>query len=100
MKSKRHAVVRVDWPPGFAPSAPTEIPPSLVFIPRAALGEAADIAVRLNAQEMTKAADQPRGWFLAVKTMERRRTMPESSAIVEASASMPSESSPPPPYQD
>lgn len=71
MRNKRHTVVRIPWPPDFTPAAPNEIPPSIVLIPRIALGEAAAVAVRLNAQEMAKPAGHRNGWFLAVKAMDR-----------------------------
>ena len=74
MRKKRHAVIRISWPPDFTPAAPSEIPPSIVHVPRLALGEAAAVAVRLNAAEMAKPASQRGSWFLAVKTMEQRPT--------------------------
>lgn len=54
MKHSRHSVLRIPRPPGFNPSAPTDIPPEFVAIPRIGLGQAAAEALRLNAEEMAK----------------------------------------------
>lgn len=66
MKHSRHSVLRIPRPPGFAPSAPTDIPPEFVAIPRLGLCQAANEALRLNAEEMAK-GDAAEFIFLPVK---------------------------------
>lgn len=75
MKHRRHAVLCVPLPPGFVRTSPEEIPPDFLFIPRIALGDAAAVAVRLNADQIA-AGDVERKLFLPMKCFEpikRRR---------------------------
>lgn len=75
MRHRRHAILCVPLPDGFVRTSAEQIPPEFVFVPRIALGEAAAVAVKLNADQIA-AGDVERKLFLPVKCFEplkRRR---------------------------
>lgn len=83
MKHNRHSVIRIDRPPGWLPSSPTDVPESILEVARIDLGRAAAEAKRLNEAEMAK-GDDARFLFLPLKCFEspprrkrRRRPSPQ-----------------------